>query len=787
MNAAEKHFHSAPAFWFFLVFAGGIIWGWLAIQSIPFPAILISLIVFVSCAWLFRRISLLFLFPAVILLGILRLYFALAAFPEDHLLLQNTKRIKAVDGWISEAQYRREGKHRYVLQCVSVYTDSSKIKSSGKIYIFQGKYKTRLHYGQNIRISSPLQKPPLPGNPGAFNFRKYLQMKGVYFQTYLKKETCLILPGESGNYLQRTFLIPLRDFLRAKIETNIPDPAGAVVKALILGERQDVDRGILKQFQKTGIVHVLAVSGLHVGFILMLFLLLFGLAGLSYKKRTLASLLFLFVFIALIDFKAPVLRAGIMAALYFAGQFMERKTNALNIIGVAGLLILIFAPQQLLQPGFQFSFAAAGSILYAYPKFRSLPLFKTKQPFINKWVMQPFLVSLSAVLGTVPLTWWYYGSLQTGAILVNVLLIPLIGGFVVLSFIFTLVVGTGLGIGAGLGWILYYYFEGVLTLNALFSRLPFIRVNVPRPSILSILLLLALLLLLFNLKKKTVFPALLLLAALFYLNSGPPDRLRITFVNVGQGDGAIIQFPNGTVMVVDGGDRKYSMDCGTRYLIPLLHYYGIKRINYLVSTHPHSDHFGGLISILKTFPTDTTIVSRYPGKSKLYGMFLKEAQRKRVPLAYKQRGDRIFTGNDSRVYVLHPYGKYLRAKTFSGNEVNNSSLVLKICYGNCSFLLTGDLEQNGETNLLNYKSFLKADLLKVGHHGSKTSTSEIFLNLIKPHFSVVSVGRHNKFFHPSRKTMQRLRRFGARPLRTDHFGALVFECDGNTIEPINWR
>ncbi len=786
MNAFEKYFHSAPAFWFFLVYAAGIALGWIFIRSVP-VLILLIILSLLLCAVLLRRRILFFLFPAVIILGVLRLYFSLTAFPPEHLLFQNLKKTAAVEGWIKEAQYRKNGKNRYVLQCSFIYTDSAKVESNGLIYLFQGKYKTRLQYGQRIRISSRLQEPPLPGNPGEFNFRRYLQLKGIYFQTYLKGENCTILPGQNGNYLQQTFLVPLRNFIRSKIETNIPEPAAAVVKALILAERQDVDRGILKQFQQTGIVHVLAVSGLHVGFILMLFLLIFGLLGLSHNKRNAAALIFLFLFIALIDFKAPVLRAGMMAALYFAGQFLQRKTNAMNIIGTAGLLILIFAPQQLLQPGFQFSFAAAGSILYAYPKFRSLPLFKIKQPFLNKWIVQPFLVSLAAVLGTVPLTWWYYGSLQTGAVLVNVLLIPLIGGFVVLSFIFILVSGVGIGIGAGLGWILYYYFSLILKLNAFFTRLPFIQIGVPKPSLLSIVLLILFLLLVFNLKKKTIFPALLLFATLFYLNSGPPNRLRVTFVNVGQGDGAIVQFPNGKVMVVDGGDRKFSMDSGTRYLIPLLHYYGIKRINYLVSTHPHSDHFGGLISILDKFPADSLIISRYPGKSKLYSQLLDKARQKKIPISYKKRGNQIFMGNGFRIYVLHPFGPYLHAKTFSGNEVNNSSLALKLCYGRCAFLLTGDLEQNGETNLLNYKSFLKSDVLKVGHHGSKTSTSAAFLHLIKPQYSVVSVGRHNKFFHPSRKTMQRLRQNGARPLRTDHFGALVFECDGEEVKLVNWR
>ena len=206
MDVIEKHFHSTPVLWFFLVYAAGIALGWLFIRAIPVNILLTALAVLVLCAFLLRRQMLFFLFPAVIILGILRLYFSLAALPKDHLVFQDIKQITAAEGWISGVQYRQDGKNRYVLQCRFTYTDSSRHKTEGRIYLFQGKYKTRLHYGQNIRISSSIQQPPLPGNPGEFNFRKYLQLKGIYFQSYLKEDACTILPGQSGNFLQKEFL-----------------------------------------------------------------------------------------------------------------------------------------------------------------------------------------------------------------------------------------------------------------------------------------------------------------------------------------------------------------------------------------------------------------------------------------------------------------------------------------------------------------------------------------------------------------------------------------------------
>ncbi|MEJ2052509.1 MAG: MBL fold metallo-hydrolase [Calditrichaceae bacterium] len=240
-------------------------------------------------------------------------------------------------------------------------------------------------------------------------------------------------------------------------------------------------------------------------------------------------------------------------------------------------------------------------------------------------------------------------------------------------------------------------------------------------------------------------------------------------------------------MVVDAGENRPGFNAGNRYMLPLLKYYGINRIKYLVGSHAHSDHIGGFTSILSKIIVDTLVLPHYPYESRLYQSILSTAKRKKIPVVYKARGDKLYPDETCRVYVLHPLGRFLTKHDQSGHEVNNSSLVLKITYRETAFLLTGDMEMDAEKYLLNYRSFLGSDLLKVGHHGSKTSTGEAFLTLIHPDYSVISVGRFNKFFHPSRNTVDRLTAGGAHPLRTDHFGGLVFESDGREVKLVNWR
>ncbi len=783
----ENHFRRQPAFFVFIFYVTGIFFGWHLLQNFPaWPLLILSAICLVLAFVLprFKSSLLLFMF---FFGGMFSIYSHLSLFPPNHIAFYRPQEIQSVSGWIESARFRPNNKNRYVLNCTGLQDTNGWHTATGKIYVYQGKYTQRLSYGNRLILSSRLSRPPLPENPGSFNFRRYLDIQGITLQTRLQEGKIQRLPGQAGNFFQRLVLTPLRRHIHRTVFRYIPQPTAGVVLALLLGERQNLDRDIIRQFQKTGIVHVLAISGLHIGFILMIFLLVFGFLPISYHARVGMALLFLLVFIALTGFKASAVRAGLMAVFYFASKFLERRVAPLNILAVAGLAIVLPFPEQALTPGFQFSFAAVGGILYGYPRLKQIALFNKGPRRVQQFIIQPFLVSLSAVLATTPLTWWYYGSLQTGALLVNIALIPFIGGLVALSFLFILLPAGVSVLLSGLGQFIHFYFSAIQTVNAWFARWPWVQIQMGKPElwVLGCVILLVLLLLRASKQSVSMAAALFVFLLLFYPEN--PAHVQVTFVNVHQGDGAIIRLPNGKTVVIDGGDRKPSLDAGARYMVPLLRYYGIRHISYVIGTHAHSDHIGGLLAIMQNFPVDTLVLSRYLHTTKLYKELVQTARKRHIPLSFKQRGDQLFLGADYRAYVLHPYGTYQRPKTYSGNEVNNSSLVIQLRYGQTAFLFTGDLERNAEPELASYRRFIHSDVLKAGHHGSKTSSSASFLEHVRPRFSVISVGRHNMYFHPSRTTVARLRRFNAHPLRTDHFGALIFQSDGQTVQPVFWR
>jgi len=760
--------------WMMLILGAGIFLGRLLLGIIELQYIVISIVsLFVlSLIFYFKNIlnfkyAILLLFIAI---GAGRLLTSLTVFNEAHLLNRKSNEIVTVKGWISEAHYRKDNKNSYILSCEAISNDSVFHSAVGKILLRQGKYVHRLKYGEKIQAELNLSRPPLSRNPGGFNYRQYLQIKGVYFQASLP-EKITIFKELKGDYLRRFLLIPIQQRILAQIDHFVSDPANSIMKAMLLGEKQDIDKNIINDFQKVGVIHVLAISGLHVGIILAIFLMLFSIMGFSYNWKIGLALLILLFYMALVDFRASVVRATLMAVFYYGARFSQRKVHSINILSAAGLLILIVDPRQLFSMGFQFSFASVFSILYGYPRLSVLWPYSVNRRkgkrYFNKWIRQPILVSFAAVLGITPLTWYYFGTLQFGAVISNLFIIPLFAVFLMLCFIFLALSFLGLPGALGTAYISNKVMIFITMLVNKFSQIPFIQFYMLHPSI-----------------ALSLFFGFFLVNDIFRIDN---DKLTVTYVDVGQGDGAIIQTPNGENIVIDGGNRQFTKDAGERFMIPLLRYYGIHHIKYLIGSHAHSDHIGGLITIMQNIVTDTLVLSSYPAKTKLYHWLLNTAKAENIPIIYKRQGELLNIGQNLRFYIMHPDSNHVIARSYSGNEVNNSSLVMKICYGETSFMFTGDLERNAENSLIKFGSFLKSDILKVGHHGSKTSTSDMFLKFIHPQYSVVSVGKRNKFYHPSRKTIQRLREYNAHPLRTDHFGALVFESDGEKVSFVNWR
>ena len=254
--------------------------------------------------------------------------------------------------------------------------------------------------------------------------------------------------------------------------------------------------------------------------------------------------------------------------------------------------------------------------------------------------------------------------------------------------------------------------------------------------------------------------------------------LEVTFLDVGQGDAAFIRFPHGGNMLIDGGEGG-RLNCGEKIILPYLHRRGIRRLDIIVLTHAHSDHVGGLPAVLKAMSVGLVLDSGYPHTSYVYEEFLEIIRENKIPYKITKGGDEIHAYKDVKVQILSPPESFLEG---AGSDVNNNSIVIKMTYGRINLLFCADIEKEAEKMLLESAYDLNSNVIKVPHHGSKTSSTHKFLKAVNPEIAVISVGARNPFGHPHTDVLSKYKNLGARLYRTDKNGTITITTDGKIIK-----
>jgi competence protein ComEC len=535
------------------------------------------------------------------------------------------------------------------------------------------------------------------------------------------------------------------------------------------------------------VYHILAVSGFNVALIAGPVFL--GLRLLRMPRRLVALIASLVIvgYALVVGGQPSVLRATVMGLLLLLGLLLDREVNLFNSLALATLVILLWRPGDLREPGFQLSFAATLGILWLTPSV--VGLFESRWP---RSLAAGVAVSVGAQLAVTPIMLIHFNQLSLIGIVANLAVVPLAG----LATTLGLAALLGALVSEGLGQLLF----GTLWLILLALRLtahvaaalPGAMVHLPVPHWSAVVAFYGLLLLLPFLRRHRsvglfagVLAGWVLALSLWPWVRPAEGRLRVTFLDVGQGDAIFVELPNGQRLLLDGGPGgERRLDVGEWVIAPFLWNRAVRRLDVVAMSHSDPDHAGGLAAVLRRFGVrefwDNGLWEA--GSGELWEVLQRSAAIRRA----LRRGERIWMGS-ALVTALNPGAAYLRGSPRGpASDENNNSLVLRLDWGLVSFLFTGDLEQEGEQALLASRQPLRHLVLKVAHHGSRFSTTEEFLNRARPRVAVISAGARNPFRHPSAETLARLERAGARVYRTDRDGAVIVETDGRTLTVTRW-
>lgn len=642
----------------------------------------------------------------------------------------------------------------------------------------------KVEYADELLLQGTLASPPGLRNPGGFNYRAYLANHNVFALLQVKEKDALHKKG-SGAFLIRE-MFKFKQRLHRIIFRFLQPPQASLLSAILLGERANLSQDIKDLFINTGTIHILAISGLHVGLIALILIALFRFLRLRRKPTFILTILFLICYAALTGARPSVVRATVMAVIVLLGFLINREVKIYNSLGLAALLILIINPRYLFDAGFQLSFLSVISIVYFAPKIEKV--FSAHNRFFL-YLVRAFSVSLAAWIGIAPLTAYYFNIISPVAVLANLVVIPCLFLVVGAGISFLIFAYLAAPLGAIFGESCSLFLISLTKIAAVISKVPLGFFHLASPGISFFFSYYIILLLIFNYKKIKISSGKVGIVLVFLANflvwrplfETPSDRLTVTFLDVGLGDAIFIEFPySGGTMLVDGGPSGET-DAGRWAILPFLwnRKKGTGQLDAMVLTHPDNDHVGGLASVLKNIKVNYVFDNGIPKDSISYNNYIREVTKKVPHYQVIKREEEILGFPQVELFAIHPPQPFLMG---TGADANNNSVVLKLVYKDVSFLLCGDIQKEAMPELLNYSSMLKSTIIKVPHHGSDEEKEEDHLfQAISPQVAVITVSKNNRFGFPAKETLQRLEKVGAQIYKTSDSGAVIISTDGKDV------
>ncbi|MBI5137635.1 MAG: DNA internalization-related competence protein ComEC/Rec2 [Nitrospirae bacterium] len=724
--------------------------------------------------------------------------------PAEHVAHHTGERVQ-LTATVLEPPRMEGGRGRFTARAEALEADGATRPIIGNLSVIYtpAKGARPLAYGDRFRAWATLRPIRSLNNPGGFDHAAHMARQGILARaTIARRDTPEVLVPGHG------FMTAVHRW-RAAMETAANAALGpeeaALLMALSTGDTDRVSDSLRERFQAAGMTHVLSISGTHMGLVAGVVFLLVRLAvrglphrwllGLSARVTPHAlaaglALLAVSGYALLSGWRVPTVRSLVMVWLVMLALLLGRRAHGPTGLAAAALLILAADPAALFSASFQLSFVAVLAILLALERLPEPPEGPRPLPWrLRRWALSLLLVTLAAGLATAPLVAWHFGQVNWPGFVANLLLVPMLGVAVLPLGLAAAVAAPALG-HLPLAGVVDGLLAAFIAATSWFAALPGALQHVAMPPLALVLATYGAALLAIlgwrHLAWRPGTMGICVFGAAWWLalHPAPPTgELRVAFLDVGQGDAAVLTGPAGDTLVIDGGTRFGRFDAGRLAVAPFLWQHGIRRVTLLAS-HPQIDHAGGLIHLIPRFE-----VAAFAGNgARRAGARFDNDLHRALDAAGAAsvtlwRGAGFAPLHGVETAVLSPA---VPPRGAAGRAANNDSLVIRVGYGAHHFLFTGDIEAPAEAALLASGLPLAATVLKVPHHGSATSSGDGFLAAVRPALAVIEVGADNPYGHPAAAVPDRYARHHIPLRRTDRDGTVLFRSDGRTLRTATW-
>lgn len=654
--------------------------------------------------------------------------------------LDEKQEITAI-GYIKDISKTSNNKYKFILSTSSININEINNKKKLNILVYTD-YLNNIKVGAKVSVNGSIYYPNKKSNPNGFNEELNYKINNITYKMYANSIDIL-----KYNKL-KLYLSNLKENICNIYDNIIPETESNILKAMILGEKQFLDDETVHLYRISGIYHILAISGLHIG-ILSLFLT----KVFKFINRRFG---YIFVIIILIFYcmftgsSLSTMRATIMCITVLISYMIYRNSDFISSISLSAIILLFKNPYYIFDVGFLYTYTSVLSIAFLGGRICTL--------YNLKGIVNSFIVSFFVTLSIKPITAYYFYNFTLLDSLLNIIIIPFMSIVVIIGFLSTILGMIDIYLAQFLIGSVYYILRFFTYTCKVVENINFNNVIIGRPSIIVIIGLYTMLIFigyafydkyLLKKRKKFINIGMVIFIICVFIAILSPRPFNITMLDVGQGD-SIVGISDDGVFLVDGGGSN-SFSTGDSIVLPYLKSKGINSIDFVFVSHNDTDHIKGIVEILDKINIKNLFLPLNISVDENYLELLNIAYNKNIPIYTLQKGDKLTLGNNTVFDIIHPN------KDFNSKDDNNNSLVFKLTYKNNSMLFTGDIENNAEKFILENNLNLSADILKIAHHGSKTSTSEDFVKKVNPSIALISCKENNIYNHPDEQTINTLK------------------------------